>query len=139
MGVLKTEAAPTYAPIYGTAAASRILNLVTSHRVSVLNYWSSCRILQTQKMYLIVNRNLAGKWQIVPYSSPDLDHPSLEDLTSKWGPNNENECIGEVYYVDKSSDQAWSHSSVTKSAKTNSDIIKSLVKRGSSIEVYLGI
>lgn len=141
LGVVKTEAAPTYAPTYGSAAASRILNLVTGHRVSVLNYWSSCRILQTQKLFLLVNRNAGGKWQIIPWSSPDLDHPSLADVTMKWGPDNQNESIGDCYYVGKSSDQHWAHTSSTKTATTNAEVIKSLVKRGmmSSIEIYLGI
>lgn len=140
LGVIKTEAAPSYVPVYGNAASSRIVNLIVSHRISLLNYWSSCRIMQTQKMYLIVNRTSAGVWQITPFTSPEHDCPKLKHLVTTWG-KDQDESMGAFYYVGKSSDEGWAHTSGAKRDTTNPDVVQSLVKRGlmSSIELYLGI
>jgi len=134
LGVVKAEAAPTSAP-YGAARISRVLNLVVSHRVSMLNYWVASRVLQTQKLYLIVNKDPSGKhWQIEPWTSPNSDSPRLSDLEHQ-----KTHTIGEYYYVGKSSDQAWAH--VSAYCKTSTSMAESLVKRGlmNTLEVYLGI
>lgn len=134
LGVVKAEAAPTSAA-YGSGRVSRVLNLVVSHRVSVLNYWVASRVLQSQKLYLVVNKDPTGKhWQVEPWTSPNADAPRLSDLLHK-----DSGTIGEWYYVGKSSDQSWAH--VSAYSKTPTSMAESLVKRGlmSSLEIYLGI
>ena len=134
MGVIKNEAAPTSAQ-YGTARVSRIVNLVVSHRVSVLNYWARSRILQTQKLYLVIKRDDATeKWKITPWTSPNFDYPPLSEITYDGGKR-----VGTAVYVGKSSDQAWAQHGGLSGTPT--DVSKSLVKGGmmSTIEMYLGI
>jgi len=146
LGVIKTEAAPATGD-YGRAAVSRIVNLITSHRVSVLNYWAKSRIIQTQNLYLIVNKNAMGHWQIVPWTSPNHAYPPISQIyNSMVRPNATSSTIsaeqpGVVIYVGKSSDQTYEEQSTYKSGITNADVVNSLVKRGmmQSIEVYLGI
>ena len=141
MGVIKNEAAPTNAS-YGAARVSRVLNLVVSHRVSVLNYWVSSRILQTQSLYLVVRRvqaDIAGEgyWQVEPWSSPNLDYPPLDYLT---GPlENDTHLFAAVIYVGKSTDQSWAQYGGTNA--TDTDMSRSLVKSGlmNQLEIYLGI
>lgn len=140
LGVIKNEAANVYEPTYGRAASSRIINCVCSHRVSVLNYWAGCRILQTQNLWLIIKRNPLGVWQITPWTSPNMVHPSLSDLTYQV-PGSDFEEIGVAVYVGKSSDQTHSLQSVNTKNTTNADVANSLVERGmlDSIEIYLSI
>jgi hypothetical protein len=141
MGVIKNETAPTNAA-YGQGRVSRVLNMVVSHRVSMLNYWVSCKVLPTQKLYLIVHKSdtqpkVNGKqvWQVTPWSSPDAEYPPLTDelMTSKDG------TPGAVLYVGRSSDQAWGQYGSLLATKT--EFSSSLVKRGlmQQLEVYLGI
>jgi len=138
LGVIKTEAAPSslssQATPYGSAASSRIINLIVGHRVSLLNYWSNSRIVQTQKLYLIVNKNAAGHWCIIPWTSSDKSAPSLGDLV-------ENGNVGDFIYVGKSSDQAYEHTSGNKKGFTSPEVVQSLVKRGlmNQLEIYIGI
>jgi hypothetical protein len=141
MGVIKNEAAPTSAA-YGSARVSRVLNLVVSHRVSVLNYWVSSRILQTQKLYLVVRRvqpdvGGEGYFQVEPWTSPNLDYPPLDYLS---GPLvNDFQTFAAVIYVGKSTDQSWAQ--VGGNNATDTDMSRSLVKRGlmNQLEIYLGI
>lgn len=134
MGVLKNSAAPTNMSTgYGNAPKSRIINLIVSHRVSMLNYWSGLKILESQKLYLIVRKE-NDKWVVVPWSSSNLSYPSLKDIISKQG------IMGAVIYVGKSSDQDRS----IQTAKNNfssPSYTKSLVDRGimKTLEVQLGV
>jgi hypothetical protein len=133
MGVIKNEAAPTTAA-YGNAAVSRVINLVVSHRVSMLNYWARSRIVQTQKLYLVVRKNGEGKWHVTPWTSPNFDYPPLKEVMYDGG-----KALGAVVYVGKSSDQAWAQHG--GHSNTPTDVSQSLVKRGmmSTIEVYIGV
>jgi hypothetical protein len=134
LGVVKAEAAPSnYA--YGSGRVSRVLNLVVSHRVSMFNYWVASRVLQTQKLYVLVTKDPTGAyWQLEPWTSPNADAPRLGDLVHP-----KTQEIAEVYYVGKSSDSAWAH--VSAYCKTSTSMAESLVKRGlmNQIEVYCGI
>jgi len=135
MGVIKNEAAPTSAP-YGQARVARVFNLVVSLRVSVLNYWVNSKIGQTQKLYLVVKKNVSGKWEVTPWTSPNFDHPTLADVEYADGKGKR---LGAVIYVGKSSDQSWAqHGGLNQ---TPAGVSKSLVKRGmmATLEVYLGI
>jgi len=134
LGVIKAEAAPTHYA-YGSGRVSRMLNLVVSHRVSMLNYWVASRVLQSQKMYILVTKDPTGAyWQLQPWTSPNADAPRLADLEHPKSGE-----IGEAYYVGKSSDSAWAH--VSAYCKTPTSMAESLVKRGlmNQIEVTLGI
>jgi hypothetical protein len=112
LGVVKAEAAPTnYA--YGSGRVSRVLNLVVSHRVSMFNYWVSSRVLQTQKLHILVTKDPTNAyWQLEPWTSPNADVPRLSDLVHPKSGD-----IGEFYYVGKSSDSVWAH--VSAYCKTN--------------------
>jgi hypothetical protein len=136
MGVIKSEAAPT-SVAFGSAGKSRILNLVVSHRVSVLNYWLNHQICQTQKLYLIVNRNSKGKWHIKPWSSPNCDYPRLMDIMQTG--SDKRDSFGAVIYVGKSSDQVYAQNS--KDQNLNTDFSEFFVKRGlmNQLEIYLGV
>jgi hypothetical protein len=130
-GVIKNETAPTGLE-YGRAAKSRIINLVVSHRVSVLNYWVRSKVVQTQKLYVLVLRNKEKAWQIVPWTSETKSFPGLGDLTGEDG------SLGAALYVGKSSDQVYAQYS---SNKTDIKVTESLVKQGlmQQIEIYLGV
>jgi hypothetical protein len=136
LGVVKTEVAPTNAStMYGTAPRSRIVNLIVSHRVSVLNYWAGQRIIEGQKLYLIVKKNATGAWTISPWTSTDAAVPPLADIMSDDKTN-----VGGYVYVGKSTDQNRSIQTSNKRS-TSVNVCKSLVSRGimNQLEVNLGI
>jgi len=145
LGVVKTEAAPTGGVEYGTAAVERILNLIVSHRVSLLNYWiGSEKIVATQKLWILVKRdpNNNNRWQLSAWTSPYSDCPTLKDLTSpKRG--NVPASVGAAYYVGRSSDQVFAHfgGSERRRGETKPNLTKSLLAQGmmSSLEISLGV
>jgi len=139
-GVIKNETAPTQVD-YGRAAQSRILNLVVSHRVSLLNYWISSRIVQSQKLWILVvqkknGTNASGvaktRWELVPWTSTRRSCPSIKDLLG------ESDDVGAALYVGKSSDQSYAQHGF---GKTNVKFSETLVKQGlmSQLEINLGI
>ncbi len=138
MGVTKSEAAPTN-KTYGTAAVSRIVNLVVSHRVAVLNYWINYQIVQTQKMYMIVTRSRANNaWQVTPWTSANYDYPSLKDLVTSDDRNVKT--LGAVIYVGKSADYVHASQAQASSA-LSTDFSQFFVKHGlmNQIDIQLGI
>jgi len=142
MGVVKTEQGPRID--YGSAPVERILNLIVSHRISVLNYWiASSKIVQTQRMYIIVKRDPAhgGRFQLFPFTSATFNYPQIGDLVSpkigKYEPS-----MGAYYYVGRSTDQVYAHREFRDTrAQTPPDLSKSLLSRGlmTSIEVSLAV
>jgi hypothetical protein len=136
VGVLKTETAPMSTnTMYGTAPRSRIINLVVSHRVSVLNYWAGQRILEGQKLYLIVKKELDGAWTVSPWTSSNAAYPPLWEIMCK-----DNKTVGGVIYVGKSTDQNRSIQTSNKHT-TSINVCESLVSRGfmEQLEINLGI
>jgi len=143
LGVLKNETAPVTIHDYGNSARSRIVNIIASHRVAVLNYWAGCKkIVQTQKLYLIVRKNsITNRYEIVPFSDPNRDHPTIEDLMPHPKPTDGDPIeLGVALYVGRSSEQSMMIQN-GHGAQGNLDVSKSLVSQGllNTIEIYLGI
>lgn len=137
VGVLKTETAPTNAStMYGQAPRTRIVNLVVSHRVSVLNYWSGQKVLEGQKLYLTV-RKKDDVWVIEPWTSANASSPPLSAIMSQ---ECEHPVVGGVIYVGKSTDQNRSVQTSNKNA-TSINVCKSLVDKGimNQLEINLGV
>jgi hypothetical protein len=135
LGVLKTEVAPTSAStMFGTAPKSRIVNLIVSHRVSVLNYWSGQKIVEGQKLYFIVKK-VDGVWRVLPWTSYNDSYPPLGEVMSS-----DKQSVGGVIYVGKSTDQNRSVQTSNKHT-TSIKVCESLIARGimNQLEVNLGI
>jgi hypothetical protein len=145
LGVIKNETAPTNTiSSYGNAPRSRIVNFIVSHRVAVFNYWSSSRIVQTQKLYLIIRYNsITSRYEIKPWTSINRDSPRYMDMLSVQKPSDaaDDRTIGVALYVGKSSDQTHSLQTVENRYMTSLDVSNSMVKRGimETIEIYVGI
>jgi len=144
LGVVKTEAAPTGGVQYGQAAVERILNLVVSHRVSLLNYWlGTSSIVPTQKLYIVVKRDKANKgaWQLFPWTDGSSGYPRPADLTTEQFGQHE-ESVGAYYYVGRSSDQVYAHFGHSeRRAAAKPKLTESLLAQGmmSSLEISLGV
>ena len=125
IGVFKNEVAPSNSWTLGAGRyVNRIINIIVSHRVAVLNYWvNSYGFYPGSHLFLIV-RQEEQFYQIVPYSSPNYNYPPDSEIRG-----------GEVIYFGKADD--YFRSAESGHARLSESLISQNLL--STVQVYVGV